>query len=260
MSENRFRTVLKNGGRPVQAWLTTPSIVHAELLGRAGYDSVCIDLQHSAVDFSDLYPMLAALSGSDSTPMVRVPWNDPAWIQRVLDAGVMGVICPMINTPEEAASFLSFSKIPPVGRRSPGSIRSRINVGSANEEVMAIVQIETPEALDNLEEILSVPGIDGVYPGLSDYALASYGELLDFTDVRLRAPIERIIEGAHAKGIPVGLPLVSMKAVEYFCELGLDWYATGLDRLWFAASAEQTLGATRETLDRSAALRAESTA
>lgn len=256
MPENTFRTKLKQGAKPIQAWITNPSILNTEIIGHAGYDSVCIDFQHSAVDFSDLYPMLAALAGGGSTPIVRVPWNEASWIQRVLDAGAMGVICPMIQNRAECETFVGFCKLPPLGRRSPGPLRSRDMaeyMSSANEQIMAIVQIETPESLANIEEILSVPGVDGVFPGLGDYAMAAYGQQMPFTDERLREPITRIIEVAHSKGIPVGLPLLSMDAVRYFDELGLDWFTSGMDMLWVAAGAPRTLQETRAVLQGAAA-------
>lgn len=153
--------------------------VLVEALGKADYDYICIDMQHGLMTFDDVLAMLQALATSDVTPIVRVPSNDAAIIGRVLDAGALGVIIPMVNSPEEAARAVAACRYAPVGIRSFGPVRAGMvygkeYAGNANARILCIPMIETAEAVEQVEAILAVPGIDAVYVGPTDLAL-TYG-------------------------------------------------------------------------------------
>ena len=162
-----------NGQTSLNAWLSIPEAFSAEIMAHTGFDSITIDMQHGVNDYLKTVDMLRAINTTDTVTMVRVPWLDPAHIMKILDAGVNGIICPMINNKKEAQKLVEYSYYPPFGKRSFGPIRAKyVYEGNyakvANESLLIIAMIETKEALDNLDEILSVDGIDAVYIGPAD--------------------------------------------------------------------------------------------
>ena len=161
------------------AWLAIPSSFTAEIIARQGFDYVNIDLQHGIVDYQVAVTMLQAISITDATPTVRVPWNEPGIIMKCLDAGAIGVIIPMVNTVEEAQAAVAACRYYPEGMRSNGPIRAAMSgrdyFAHANKEVACIPMIETKQAVDNLDDILSVSGIDAVYVGPTDLSI-TYGQ------------------------------------------------------------------------------------
>jgi len=161
----------------VNGWLAIPNVFSAETMAHAGWDSLTIDMQHGIVDYQAAVAMLTAISTTDTMPLVRVPWLDPGIIMKMLDAGAWGVICPMVNTREDAERLVAAVRYPPRGTRSFGPIRALLYAGAdypvhANDSVIALAMIETRQALDNLDAILSVEGLDAVYIGPADLSLA----------------------------------------------------------------------------------------
>jgi 4-hydroxy-2-oxoheptanedioate aldolase len=211
MRANEVKRRWQAGEACVNGWCAIPDSFSAELMAHAGWDSVTIDLQHGLVDYTAAVPMLQAISTTATPPLARVPWIEPGIIMKMLDAGAMGIICPMVNTPEDAQAFVGACKYFPVGYRSSGPTRAVIYAGSdyianANNEILAIAMIETTEAIDNLDAILSTPGLDGVYIGPTDLALTMGAPpVLDPTDERVVAEIEKIIDATNAKGLAAGI-------------------------------------------------------
>ena len=180
MRENRIKSIWAAGGNVINGWLGIASSVIAELVAAQDFDSVCIDLQHGSIDYQAAIPMLQAISTTNRTPLVRAPWNDPAIIGKLLDAGAYGVICPMINSRAECEAFVAACRYAPAGGRSYGPQRAMLYAGAdyakeANATLLTFAMIETVAALDNLEAILKTPGLDAVYVGPSDLSL-SMGE------------------------------------------------------------------------------------
>ncbi len=176
MRENRLKAMWRRGEPAFGAWLTIPSSLSAEAMAHQGYDYVCIDMQHGAIDYSDAFTMLQAISTTDATPVVRVPWNEPGIIMKMLDAGAMGIIIPMVNGADEARAAVSACRYFPEGARSYGPVRTTFYGGPdyfqhANAEVACIPMIETKQAVERLDEILAVPGIDAVYVGPADLSI-----------------------------------------------------------------------------------------
>lgn len=158
------------------AWCSSPSSVMAEALAVSGYDYVCADMQHGVVGFSEAVQMFQAISGQGATPIARVPANDAAMIGRVLDAGALGVVVPLVNTPEDAARAVAACRYPPLGERSFGPVRASTVTGSRDpqdlNQVVCAVMVETREGLERVDEIAATPGLDAVYVGPSDLSLA----------------------------------------------------------------------------------------
>ena len=207
MDTNRLKEKMR-AGQPglLNAWLVLGSPAVAEVVARQPWDSVTIDMQHGLSDFDATVSMLRAMHGCAPTPMVRVPWLEPGLIQKVLDAGAFGVICPMVNTREQCEQFVSVCRYAPMGSRSFGPTRAPLVAGPdywkhANDNVLTFAMIETRQAVDNLDEILSVPGLDGVYIGPSDLSLTlGLDPVADLSHPTLLAAIERIRSGAQKAG------------------------------------------------------------
>jgi 4-hydroxy-2-oxoheptanedioate aldolase len=177
MRENRLKRLWEEGQPALGGWLTVPSSFSAELFGHAGFDWVCVDMQHGLIDYQVGVTMLQALSTTDVVPIVRVPWNEPGIIMKALDAGAYGVIVPMVNSRAEAEAAVGACRYAPDGYRSHGPVRAAVYSGrdyssKANEEMLCIVMIETREGVENVEEIVSVPGVDVAYIGPADLSVS----------------------------------------------------------------------------------------
>ena len=176
---NNLLNIWQSGKSVINAWLSIPNSFTAEAFGKMGWDSITIDMQHGQNDYQSSISMLQAISNSKSVPMVRVPWSEPGIIMKMLDLGVMGIIAPMINTKKDCETFVSYCYYPPLGQRSFGPMRAQLIHGksyfnNANENVLSFAMIETKEAVENLDDILSVPNLTGVYIGPADMS-SSYG-------------------------------------------------------------------------------------
>ncbi len=191
-------------------WLSIPSAFAAEVMAHQGFDWLCIDMQHGLIDYPAAVAMLQAIGATPAIPFVRVPWNEPGIIGKVLDAGAMGVIIPMVNSLEEARAAVGACRYWPEGFRSYGPTRAAFAVGAdyfagANREIACIPMIETRQALDQLDAILAIPGIDAVYVGPADLSITlGLQPRIDnggpFDAARLR-----IAEACRARGITAGI-------------------------------------------------------
>src|SRR5258707_11956717 len=221
---NKLKARLKSGKACVNAWLAIPSGFSAEVMAQCGFDSVTVDMQHGVQDYLSMVQCFQAMDKYPITPMVRVPWNEPGIIGKVLDGGAWGVICPMVNTPHEAKALASACLYPPSGKRSNGPIRA-VMYGEAsayqsiaNEEVLIIPMIETQEAIDNIDAILDVPGISGIYIGPSDLGL-SLGLVpnLDRAEPQLLPAYDKLLAACknrtHFARIHIATPAYSAKMV-----------------------------------------------
>lgn len=227
---NTVKQKLKSGGRTIGAFLQMMSPVSAEILSRSGFDWLIVDLEHAPGDFSNLQLQLQAMNGSDIVPFARAPWNDEVAIKRILDTGVMGVLVPYVNSREEAETAVAACKYPPQGVRGvAGSPRAAGYTGnaagylaSANDETIVMVAVETTEAVDNLDEILRVPDLDGIFIGPMDLA-SSMGHLGDPGHPETQAQIAIIEKKVLASDKFLGTVAISRdKAIECF-EKGYQW-------------------------------------
>ena len=211
MRPNSVKQRWRDGKIAVGGWLTIPSSFSAEVMAHQGFDWVCVDTQHGAIDYSAALPMLQAISTTPAMPFVRVPWNEPSIIMKYLDSGAYGIIVPMISTAADAEAAVRACRYPPEGFRSAGPFRASYYGGAdylqqANEEIVCVVMIETAEALVNLEEILSVPGIDAAYIGPSDLSQAlGLGARYDATNQRHAAAVDRIRQACEQHGVVPGI-------------------------------------------------------
>ena len=251
MRENRLRTLWKTGGAAVNGWLTVPSSFSAETMAHQGWDTLTIDMQHGMIDDAVLVPMLQAISTTDTVPVVRVPWLEPGILMRALDAGAYGVICPMVNTREDAQKLVAYTHYPPRGTRSFGPLRAVLYAGfdyvqHANDTIVTIAMIETAEALDNLDDILSVEGLDAIYIGPSDLSLA-LGCRPTFDDLEPKAfeAVEHILARAKAHGVVAGIHNGTPEAALKRIAKGFKFVTISSDARLMADGAQQVISAMR---------------
>ena len=175
MRTNRLKTLWREGRPAVSGWLSIPAPFSAEIMAHQGWDALTVDLQHGLIDYQTAVDMLTAISTTETVPLARVPWLEFGLIMKLLDAGAYGVICPMVNTREDAQNLVRAGRYPPAGTRSFGPVRAAIYGGAdyvenANDEIVLLAMIETEEALDNVKEIAAVSGLDGLFIGPNDLA------------------------------------------------------------------------------------------
>jgi 4-hydroxy-2-oxoheptanedioate aldolase len=244
-----------NAGRPtINGWLSIGNPFTAEIMAAQGYDSITIDIQHGALDYASVLPMLQAMRASDVVPMARVPWLEPGIIMKALDAGALGIICPMINSAAEAAQFVSYVRYPPHGQRSFGPTRANIAYGGygveANEQVLAFAMIETAEGMANLDSIAATRGLDGIYVGPADLTLGTQGGRLppafDREEAEMIDLIQQIVAACKSNGIRAALHCGTAEYAARAIGWGYDMTTVSGDSRLLAAAASASVSKFRE--------------
>jgi len=209
MRPNPLLHALERGSVAVGGWLLAPSPLTAEFAAHTGFDYCCIDMQHGLIGYPDAVAMLQAFGAAETTAVVRVPWNEPGIIGKVLDAGAMAIIVPMVNTAEQAAQAVARAMYPPLGSRSSGPLRAMLIEGPdypdhANAHVQVLPMIETTEAIDNLDAILATEGVDTIYVGPMDLGV-SMGLGRGTTDPAFFETLDHIVERCAAHDVVPGI-------------------------------------------------------
>jgi 4-hydroxy-2-oxoheptanedioate aldolase len=251
--ENTLKTIWARGEAVVNGWLSIPSSFSAEVMAHQGFDSLTVDMQHGVVDYQVAVTMLQAISTTPVIPLARVPWNDPAWLMKILDAGVYGVICPMISTRAQAEALVAACKYPPRGYRSWGPVRASIYAGSdygdrANLDLVVMPMIETAEALKNLDAILDVPGVDAIYVGPADLSLAlGCTPRLDQTEPPVVEAQQTIVEACKRHGVVAGIHNATAAYALKMIAAGYRFVTLASDSRFLAAKAADEVAAVRKT-------------
>lgn len=207
MRPNKIKQLWRDGQPVSMGWLLVGHSLMAETMAGLGFDALCIDMQHGTTELSNLLPLLQAVALTDTSPVVRVAWNDPVAIMKSLDLGAYSIIVPMVNTADDAARAVAACRYPPVGMRSWGPMRPAQYWGAdylnrINAEVLVIAMIETKEGLENLDAICATPGLDAVYIGPADLSFAlGLPPQSDSTNPLHLAACDRIKDAAHRHGI-----------------------------------------------------------
>lgn len=262
MIKNKLKQIWAEGRPTINGWLSIGNAFTAEIMAAQGYDSVSIDVQHGALDYSSALPMLQAMRASGVVPMARVPWLEAGIIMKVLDAGAYGVICPMINTGAQAAEFVSYLRYPPLGQRSFGPTRVSFAAGAnyageANDEILAFAMVETKQAMDNLDEIAATPGLDGIYVGPADLTLSlTNGRLppgFDREEPEMIDALRQIVAACKRNGIEAALHCGTAEYAARAIEWGFSMTTVAGDSRLLAAAAAASVGRFRELVGRGAA-------
>ena len=252
-SSNMLKKRLKEGKACVNAWLAIPSGFSAETMAQCGWDSVTVDMQHGVQDYHSMVACFQAMDKHPVTPLVRVPWNEPGIIGKVLDGGAWGVICPMVNNAAEAKALVSYALYPPKGKRSNGPIRAGAYgsatpyQATANDEVLIIPMIETQEAIDNIDAILDVPGISGIYIGPSDLGL-SLGLVpkLDREEPQVLEIYEKLVAAAKKRGQFAGIHNGTASYAAKMIGMGFQFVTIANDSGLMAMAARAAVAQTRK--------------
>jgi 4-hydroxy-2-oxoheptanedioate aldolase len=211
MRKNRLKELWGQDKPALGGWLSIGNTFSAEVMAKQGLDWLCIDMQHGVISYEAAVAMLQTISATDVTPIVRVPWNDPSLIMKALDAGAYGVIVPLVNDRAQAEAAVAACRYPPKGIRSFGPTRAVYYAGfdyfaHANEEVLCIPQIETVEAMENLDDILSVEGLDAVYIGPMDLTISmGITPEMDGEQERYVEARRQVVEGCRKHGVIAGV-------------------------------------------------------
>lgn len=254
MRENLVKKKWRANQPVALGWLSTADGFVVETMARAGFDALLLDLQHGmAIGPDRAATVLQVIGQTDTVPVVRVPWNDPVPVQYVLDAGAYGVVIPMVNTVEEARKAIGSCRYPPIGYRSNGANRARYYGGPdyfsrANDEVICFVMIETAEAVENIEEIAALPGLDGFYIGPTDLAISMGLEpRLDHPHPDHAAACQKVIDTARKHGLQAGIHVTGPEEGQRRVAQGFNFNPIGSDVGFISNGARACLAKFRET-------------
>ena len=247
MRPNRLREIWQSGGAVVNGWLAIPNSFSAETMAHQGWDALTIDMQHGVIDYQAMVTMLQAISTTNTVPVVRVPWLEPGILMKSLDAGAYAVICPMINTREDAEKLVAYTHYAPQGTRSFGPVRALLYGGAdypqhANKTILSFAMIETKQALDNLDDILSTPGLDAIYIGPSDLSIAlGCKPTFDDLDPPAAQAVDHILARAKAHGVVAGIHNGTPEAALKRIAKGFQFVTIGSDARLMAAGSQDIL-------------------
>ena len=251
MRPHRLREAFAARQPAFGGWMSINSPYAAEVMGHAGFDTVVVDLQHGPLYLDAAVPMLQALSSTPATPMARCSQNDFGEINKLLDAGAYGIICPMIDSADDARAFVDACRYPPAGRRSFGPTRGILYGGPdyfdhANDTIVAYAMIETPDGLRNLDAICAVPGLDGIFVGPSDLSLAlGAPPAPKWRQPPLSDALAKILQATKAAGKMAGIFCASREFAADAAKMGFDFVVLANDAVMLRAAAGDWLAAAR---------------
>jgi 2-keto-3-deoxy-L-rhamnonate aldolase RhmA len=250
---NKLKQILASGKVAVGTWLGCSDPYFVEMMADLGFDWLIIDMEHIPLSPEGLRTMLMACKGSQSAIVVRVSINSRNHIQAALDLGAQGVMVPMVNSRADAERAVEFSRYPPLGRRGLGPVRAgqygktdAVYRKTANDDIPLFVQIETPEAVQSVEEILQVKGIDGLFIGNAD--LANFMNDGQAGSAGVQKVVDDLIKLAGSRSVPIGLPTWSSAECSGYARKGAQLLTIGSDMRFAATGGKAELQGTRELL------------
>lgn len=234
-SLNPFKAALTNGATPLGTWLMSGTPSTAEALGHAGFDWLVVDMEHVPIEFRDAWHILQAIAGTPAQAVVRLAWNDPVLVKRALDIGAQTLMFPFVQNVEEAQHAVRAAKYPPAGGRGYAAMHRGSRYGTwatyaqdANEFVACIIQLETAEAIAQLEQIAAVDGVDALFVGPGDLSVA-LGHPGDLTHADVQTHLREAARRAGAVGKPIGIVGPHPEMVKRFIEYGYSFVAVASD-------------------------------
>ena len=252
MKRNPVKAALRAGQAQVGTWLSLGSVFAARVMARVGFPWLTVDLEHSPIDWSDAALLFGAIADAGCVPLARVPRGDHDHIKRVLDAGAHGIVVPMVNTVEEARAAIAAAKFPPVGNRSVGGALHALNFNTtagdyfkhANDELLVILQTESPEGVENAEAIYSLPGVDAIFVGPNDLTFQMRGpDGRDPSPAALEEMLQRVLATGKKVGTPVGLHVQTTEAVQKRIAEGWQFIALASELKMMLNDAERLAAA-----------------
>ena len=251
---NEFKRAIASGTTPVGTWMSSGSAATAEALGCAGFDFLVVDTEHTPIDVAQMTDLLRTIAGTPAQAIVRPPWNDMVMVKRVLDAGAQTLLFPFVQNAEEARRAVASTRYPPEGVRGVAGTHRGSRFGTiagyfarAASELCVIVQIETVAALDELEAIAAVPGVDSIFVGPNDLA-ASMGHLGDTGNAAVQAKLAHAAKECARLRKPCGIVGFTPESVTQFLDYGYSWVAIGSDMSMLVGRAHELLGNLRSAM------------
>jgi 4-hydroxy-2-oxoheptanedioate aldolase len=250
MRTNPVKAKLRAGQPTFGTWLSLGDLYATRVLARQGFDWLTLDLEHSAIDWSRATTLFAAIADAGSVPLARVPQGSHDYIKRVLDAGAWGIVVPMIDTLQQAQIAVAAAKYPPQGNRSVGGGMHALNFEAtaaeyyrrANDEILVVLQTESPRGIENAEAIYSVPGVDAIFIGPNDLrAQMRSADGTDPTPEEHEAAVERVIEVGRQVGTPTGIHVMTPEDALRRAEQGMQFLAVASDLRMLSTKAEEFL-------------------
>ncbi len=250
MKSNPVKQKLRDGEPSFGTWLSLGDLYATRVLARMGWDWLTLDLEHSAISWSQATTIFAAVADAGCVPIARVPEGSHHYIKRVLDAGAMGIVVPMVDTVEQAKTAIAAAKYPPEGNRSAGGGMHAMNFGTtsdeyylkANDEILVVLQTESPRGVENAEAIYSLPGCDAIFVGPVDLRFQMRAPDGTFpTPEEHQAMVQRVVKAGKKVGTPTGLHAMDAEAALKLAEQGMQFIAVGSDLRLMTVQAQQTL-------------------
>jgi 2-keto-3-deoxy-L-rhamnonate aldolase RhmA len=255
--ENKVKQKLRDRRPTIGSWIMIGDLASAEILAGAGFDWITVDMEHTSITYETLPVLLTGIRAQGAETFVRVEDNNPAVIKRVLDCGAGGIIVPLVNSGKEAEAAVKSAKYPPdgirgvsLGRASGYGSNFEDYFNSINDQVIVLAQIEHYLAVNKIEEIVSVDGLDGVFLGPYDLS-GSMGIVAQFDHPRMVEARKRVLEAAGREGKAVGIHEVSPEAgaVQALLEEGFNFVACSIDTIFLGNSARKVTTELKQTLN-----------
>ena len=254
MRTNPVKKILKNGQPSFGTWLSLGDLFATRVLARLGFDWLTLDLEHGAIDWSQAAMIFATIADAGGVPLARVPKGNHDYIKRTLDAGAWGIVVPMVDTVEQAKIAIAAAKYPPQGNRSLGGGMHALNFGAtsadyyrqANDEIVVVLQTESPTGVANAEAIYSLPGVDAIFVGPVDLrAQMRKSDGTEATDAEFEAMLQRVVDIGKKTGTPTGMHVMEPSAAHRRAEQGMQFIAVGSDLRMMTQKAQETVQALR---------------
>lgn len=247
MRKNKLKEILKSQKPVACGWLHIPNTWTAEVMANAGWDCVTVDMQHGLHSIETAIQMMQAISTTETVPLARASWNSPGEIMKLLDGGAYGIICPMINTKEECESFVGACKYPPLGYRSFGPTRARVYAGIdygeyANDEILTLAMVETSQAIENINEICAVEGLDGIFIGSGDLKLSIKATAKNNVNELFDQAVNTVLRECQQRNLVAGVWCATTEDAKKMIDKGFKFIALKSDSMMLTQYAkEQTL-------------------
>ena len=250
MRTNSVKEKLQRGEHTFGTWLSLGDLYATRVIARLGFDWLTLDIEHSAIDWSQATRIFGAVADAGCVPLARVPEGNHHYIKRVLDAGAWGIVVPMVDTVEQAKIAIAAAKYPPVGNRSVGGGMHSINFDAAageyyeraNDEILVVLMTESPQGVENAEAIYSLPGVDAIFIGPNDLRFQMRAPDGTFpTPEEHEEMIQRVIVAGKKVGTPTGIHAMDAPAALERVEQGMRFLAIGSELRFMTQSAQETL-------------------
>ncbi|MCC7083908.1 MAG: 2-dehydro-3-deoxyglucarate aldolase [Pirellulales bacterium] len=248
MKSNPVKKKLREGKTSFGTWLSLGDLLASRVLARLGFDWLTLDMEHQPLDWREAATVFGAIADAGGVPLARVPEGNHFLIKRALDAGAWGIVAPMVNTVEQANQIIAAAKYPPLGNRSLGGSLHGLNFDAspidyftrANDEILVVLQTESPQGIENAEAIYSLPGVDAIFVGPVDLrANMRKPDGVEATDSEFEAAIQRIVDIGKKTGTPTGMHVMSPDAARHRAAQGMQFLAVASDIRMMTTKAQE---------------------